>query len=62
VPRLAREAAQTSGLKIRIARTVGEDAAVLRAMADYSIAAAGESRARAGAARKRATSSRRKPS
>ena len=60
VPRLAREAAQTSGLKIKIARTVGENAAVLRAMADYSITAAVGKRARRKAARKLATSSRRK--
>lgn len=55
VPRLAREAAQASGLKIRIARAIGEDAAVLAAMADYSIAAAAANRAPRKSARKRAT-------
>lgn len=58
VPRLAREAAQTSGLKIKIARAVGEDAAVLRAMADYSIAAVSGARTR----KKTASASLRKPS
>jgi sirohydrochlorin cobaltochelatase len=62
VPRLAREAAHASGLKLRIARAVGEDAAVLAAMSDYSLAAVAGNRARASTARRHITSSSRKPS
>lgn len=39
-PRLAREAAQSSGIKLKIARTVGEEAGVLAAMARYCVAQA----------------------
>lgn len=37
-PRLAREAAQASGVKLKIAKTVGEEASVLAAMARYCVA------------------------
>jgi len=55
VPRLAREAAAASGLKLRVAKTAGEDAGVLRAMADYSVTSLKRPR-------KKTTSARRKPS
>lgn len=55
VPKLAAQARAATGIKLRVARTIGEDSGVLRAMADYCMAAAPR-------ARKRATSSRRKPS
>lgn len=54
LPKLAAEARKASGVSLRVAKAIGEDAGVLRAIADYSIAAA-----RPHAA---ATSSRRKPS
>jgi sirohydrochlorin cobaltochelatase len=54
VPRLAREAAAASGLRLRAAKAIGEDAGVLAAIADYSISAARP--------RSRPTSGRRKPS
>lgn len=41
-PRLAEEAAQASGLKLKVVRAAGEDAHVLRAMADYALAAVGK--------------------
>ena len=62
VPRLAREAAATSGVRLYIVKNIGEDAGVLAAMADYSVAAVNNTRARKKSARKRTTSSRRKPS
>lgn len=51
LPRLAAEARTASGLKLRVARAICEDAAVLTAIADYC---------EASAARKPLTSSRRK--
>lgn len=39
-PRLTREAAQASGVKIKIAKTIGEEADVLAAMARYCVAQA----------------------
>jgi len=62
VPRLAHEVAQTSGVKLRIVKTVGEDADVLAAIADYSVAAVNKTRARKKPVRERVTSSNRKPS
>src|SRR5262245_21496284 len=60
VPRLAREAAAESGVKLRIVKTIGEDASVLAAMADYSIAALNKTGARKKSARQRVISSRQK--
>ena len=40
VPRLALEAAAASGVKLKIARAIGEDAAILAAMARYCLAVA----------------------
>lgn len=37
-PQLAREAAQASGVKLKIARTVGEESSVLAAMTRYCVA------------------------
>ncbi len=51
VPKLAAQARAASGLKLRVAKAIGEDAGVLRAIADYSIAVTGGT-----------TSTRRKPS
>jgi len=62
VPRLAREAAAASGVKLYIVKTIGEDAGVLAAMANYSVAAANKTRARTKPVLERITSSRRKPS
>ena len=53
LPRLAAEARAASGLKLRVARAICEDAAVLAAIADYCLASA---------ALKPPTSARRKPS
>lgn len=39
LPRLAAQARAASGIKLRVARAIGEDAAVLNAIADYSVAA-----------------------
>ncbi len=58
VPKLTAQARAVSGLKLRVAKTVGEDAAVLSAIADYSVAAARPPRTAVTAA----TSARRKPS
>lgn len=55
LPKLATEARMASGVRLRVAKAIGEDAGVLRAIADYSLAAA---RPRVAAA----TSARRKPS
>ncbi len=52
VPKLTAAARAASGIKLRVAKAIGEDAAVLNAIADYSIAAT----------HARTTSSRRKPS
>lgn len=52
LPRLAAEARAASGIKLRVAKAIGEDAGVLEAIADYSTAAT----------RERVTSARRKPS
>ncbi len=49
LPKLAAEARAASGIKLRVAKAIGDDADVLRAIADYSIAAV-------------STSARRKPS
>ena len=38
LPKLAAEARAASGIKLRVAKAIGEDAAVLAAIADYSIA------------------------
>jgi sirohydrochlorin cobaltochelatase len=51
LPKLAAAARAASGIKLRVAKVIGEDANVLRAIADYSIAAAAK-----------VTSTRRKPS
>ena len=39
LPKLAAQARAASGIKLRVARGIGEDAAVLSAIADYSVAA-----------------------
>lgn len=52
LPKLAVEARAASGIKLRVAKAIGEDAGVLEAIADYSTAAT----------RERVTSARRKPS
>ena len=52
LPKLAAEARAASGIKLRVAKAIGEDVGVLEAIADYSIAAT----------RERVTSARRKPS
>ena len=41
VPKLAAQARAASGMQLRVAKTIGEDAAVLAAIADYSIASLG---------------------
>ena len=51
LPKLAAQARAATGLKLRVARAISEDAGVLRAIADYSIAAM-----------RAPTSARRKPS
>lgn len=38
LPKLAAAARAASGIKLRVAKAIGEDAGVLRAIADYSIA------------------------
>jgi sirohydrochlorin cobaltochelatase len=48
LPKLAAEARAASGIKLRVAKAIGDDAGVLNAIADYSMATV--------------TSSRRKPS
>ena len=48
LPKLAAEARAASGIKLRVAKAIGDDAGVLHAIADYSVAAL--------------TSARRKPS
>jgi sirohydrochlorin cobaltochelatase len=53
LPRLATQARAESGVRLRVARAIGEDAGVLGAMADYALAA--------GRARPATISSRRKP-
>ncbi len=40
LPKLVAQARAASGIKLRVAKTIGDDAGVLRAIADYSIAAA----------------------
>ena len=50
LPKLAAEARAATGMKLRVAKAIGDDAGVLLAIADYSIAAA----------RPRITSARRK--
>lgn len=54
LPKLAAQARAASGLRLRVARAIGDDVGVLRAIADYSITTA---RPRA-----KTTSARRKPS
>ena len=39
LPRLAAQARAASGIKLRVAKAIGDDAGVLRAIANYSIAA-----------------------
>jgi sirohydrochlorin cobaltochelatase len=39
LPRLAAQARATGGIKLRIAKAIGEDAGVLSAIADYSVGA-----------------------
>ena len=41
VPKLAAQARAASGMQLRVAKSIGEDAAVLAAIADYSIASLG---------------------
>lgn len=41
VPKLAALARAASGLQLRVAKSIGEDAAVLNAIADYSVASLG---------------------
>ena len=38
LPKLAAEARAASGIKLRVAKAIGEDAGVLDAIADYSLA------------------------
>lgn len=52
LPKLARQARAASGLRLSVAKAIGEDAGVLAAIADYCVANAGV----------RLTASRRKPS
>ena len=52
LPKLAAQARAASGIKLRVAKAIGEDTGVLNAIADYSISAA----------RSELTSARRKPS
>jgi len=52
LPKLAMQARAVSGIKLRVAKAIGEDAGVLKAIADYSVATA----------QPRTTSARRKPS
>ena len=59
VPKLAAQARAASGLKLRVAKTIGEDAGVLSAIADYSLAISGVTGV-AGVTG--VTSARRKPS
>jgi sirohydrochlorin cobaltochelatase len=59
LPKLAAEARAASGVTLRVAKAIGEDAGVLRAVADYSLAAA---RPRAAGKAAAPTSARRKPS
>ena len=59
VPKLAAQARAASGLKLRVAKTIGEDAGVLAAIADYSLAIGGVTGV-AGVTG--VTSARRKPS
>ncbi len=59
LPKLAAEARMASGVRLRVAKAIGEDAGVLRAIAGYSLAAA---RPRAAGKTVAATSEHRKPS
>ena len=60
LPKLAAQARAASGIRLRIARAIADDAGVLTAIADYSVTAA---RPRTKAAKvMKATSARRKPS
>jgi sirohydrochlorin cobaltochelatase len=61
LPKLAAQAKKTSGLTLRIAPAIGEDAGVLNAIARYSVSVAATKR-RVRAKRARVTSTRRKPS
>ena len=61
VPKLAAQASAASGLQLRVAKSIGEDATVLAAIADYSIAAARPPRA-TRATPAATISARRKPS
>lgn len=54
LPKLAAQARAASGIKLRVAKAIGEDGGVLGAIADYSIAVTVRARA--------PTSARRKPS
>jgi sirohydrochlorin cobaltochelatase len=51
LPKLAAQARAASGMKLRVAKAIGDDAGVLRAIANYSVTTA----------RSRTTSARRKP-
>jgi sirohydrochlorin cobaltochelatase len=55
LPRLAAQARAASGISLRVAKAIGEDAGVLRAITDYSLAAVQRPR-------NAVTSARRKPS
>ena len=44
LPKLAAQARAASGIKLRVAKTIGEEASVLRAIADYSVAVSTASR------------------
>jgi sirohydrochlorin cobaltochelatase len=60
LPKLAVQARAASGLRLRVARAIGDDAGVLKAIVDYSITAV---RPRTKATKvTKATSARRKPS
>lgn len=61
LPKLAAQARKASGLALRIAPAIGEDAGVLNAIARYSVSVAATKR-RVRAKRARVTSTRRKPS
>ena len=54
LPKLAAAACAVSGIKLRVAKAIGDDAGVLKAIADYNITAARP--------RTNTTSARRKPS
>lgn len=47
LPKLAAAARAASGLKLRVAKAIGDDAGVLNAIADYSVAVSAKRRKRA---------------